>query len=59
MSDQYNLEETAQYKGDENPIVYSRELDLEFKCSFILTYFPFDTQTCTIELKAGNKVHKF
>ena len=23
--------------------------------SFILTYFPFDTQTCKIELKADNK----
>ena len=59
MSDQFNLQETAFYSGADNPVIYSREFDLDFKCFFILTYFPFDSQTCTIELKSGNKVRNF
>ena len=59
MSDQYTLHETAFYSGEENPVIYSRRFNLKFKCRFRLSYFPFDTQICTIELKAGNKVGNF
>ena len=59
MSDQYTLHETAFYSGGENPVIYSRRFNLKFKCRFRLSYFPFDTQICTIELKAGNKVGNF
>ena len=59
MSNQYELHETAHYSGADNPIIYTREFDLEFKCFFDLIYFPFDTQICNIELKAGNKITNF
>ena len=59
MSEEHELHETAHYHGSENPLVYSRDFDLEFKCSFNITYFPFETQTCKIELKAGNKIRNF
>ena len=59
MSHQYELHETANYSGADNPCIYTREFDLEFKCFFDLIYYPFDTQTCKIELKAGNKIRNF
>ena len=31
MCDQCSLEETAKYIGDGNPVVYSREFDLDLK----------------------------
>ena len=59
MSNEDNLKEIAFFDGAENPIFYSRELNLKFKCDFKLALFPFDTQTCSISLKAGNKVRNF
>ena len=59
MSNQYDLKETAYFKGIENPIFYSREFSVKLKCDFNLAFFPFDTQTCFIALTAGNKVRKF
>ena len=59
MSDQFSLDESASFKGESNPIVYSRELNVDFECTLDLTFFPFDTQVCHMELKAGNKVRNF
>jgi hypothetical protein len=38
------------FRGDENPIVLTREYDLFFSCDFDLVMFPFDTQYCYIEV---------
>ena len=59
MSDQFTLKETAFYKGSENPLVYSREFNMKFKCAFKLAFFPFDTQVCNIELNAGSNFRNF
>ena len=53
MSGSENLKETALYDGAENPIIYSRELSPALECTFDLTYFPFDKQTCSIILTVG------
>ena len=59
ISNKDDLKETALYKGAENPLIYSREFNVQLKCTFHLVYFPFDTHTCSITLKAGNKVRNF
>ena len=59
MSDDHEARETAFFTGAETPILYSREINLNLKCDFNLQYFPFDTQTCFISLKPGDKVNNF
>ena len=56
MSNKEDLKETALYKGAENPVIYLREFNIKLKCTFHLVFFPFDTQTCSITLKAGTEV---
>ena len=43
-----DLRETAYFPGSENPITYSRIYSLDFKYSFELHRYPFDTQICEI-----------
>ena len=59
MSNEYDLQETAYFAGEDNPVFYSRDFNVKFKCNFDLRFFPFDTQTCSISLTAGNKVRNF
>ena len=59
MSNDYDLQETAYFDGSENPVFYSRKFGVKLKCSFNLIYYPFDKQTCSIALAAGNKVRNF
>ena len=59
MSDQFTLHESALFDGEEHPIVYSREFNIEFECAFDLRFFPFDTQLCAMELKASNSIRNF
>ncbi len=35
------------YKGEENPIVFSRVYSDKFICEYDMSIYPFDTQTCT------------
>ena len=44
------LDETVFYKGSENLFVYRTEYNLLFNCIYELEYYPFDIQTCTIEV---------
>ena len=39
------------YEGTDNPIVMTRVYDIEFRCSFQMQWYPFDTQTCYIEFR--------
>ena len=45
------LDETLFYKGSENLIVYRTEYNLQFNCIYELGYYPFDIQTCTMEVR--------
>lgn len=38
------------FEGSENPLVYQRDYVHSFSCRFELEYFPFDIQTCLIEM---------
>ena len=58
-SSQYELIETAYYKGSENPLEYSREFHIAINCQFDLQIYPFDSQTCTILLGKESKVTNF
>ena len=42
----------------ENSIIYLRQFIEELKCVFDLSFFPFDTQTCSILLNVGNEEKK-
>ena len=44
------LDETYFYKGSENFMVFRSEYNLQFNCLYELAYYPFDMQTCTIEV---------
>ena len=59
MSPRDNIRETALFKGSENSITYFREFNVKLKCTFNLAHYPFDTQTCSVSLKAGNEVRNF
>jgi len=45
------LDETLFYKGSENFVVYRTEYNLLLNCIYDFSLYPFDTQTCTIEVK--------
>lgn len=49
------LDETSFYPGSESLVVYKTEYNMLLSCIYDLVYYPFDTQTCTIEVsKNGN-----
>ena len=50
MSEFYALENKHVYRGDENYIEYQRFYSKHFECYFSLHWYPFDTQTCKIEI---------
>ena len=50
------LDETYFYKGSENLMVYRSEYNLQFNCIYELAYYPFDMQTCTIEVSLSKSV---
>ena len=45
------LDETFFYKGSENLMVYRDEYNLKFNCIYELGYYPFDIQTCKVEVR--------
>ena len=55
MSSKENIQESALYQGKENNIIYLRQFTEKLKCVFDLTFFPFETQTCSMSFKVGNK----
>ncbi len=48
-TDKY-LQENMLYKGSENSVIYSRTYTMDLGCEFEQHSFPFDTQTCSIEV---------
>ena len=55
MSSRDNLKEFALYDGKENHILFSRQFTEELNCVFDISFFPFDSQTCSISLNVGNE----
>ena len=44
------LDEVEVFKGVENSLIMSQTYTHKFQCSFILTRYPFDKQTCSIDM---------
>ena len=55
MSSKENLKESALYHRKENPIMYKRQFTEKLKCGFDLSFFPFDTQPCSISFNVKMK----
>ena len=47
-SNQSDFDENQIYDGKTNPLIYLRYFDLNARCGFEFTNFPFDRQRCTI-----------
>ena len=44
------VHEARMFKGEENLVRYSREYKMEFECNYNLAFYPFDSQTCSINV---------
>ena len=53
-SGQDETDEVEYFKGAENPIKMYQSFTKTFECVYHLKAFPFDTQTCSIDLKVGD-----
>ncbi len=47
--DQY-LQENVWHNGSENNLIFFRIYKMELVCEFDLHYYPFDSQTCSIQV---------
>jgi len=44
------LHRNEYFKGSENPFIFEQFYDLNLRCNFDFTYYPFDQQLCGIEV---------
>jgi hypothetical protein len=51
--DPNELEENEEFKGSENPFVFERFYDLSLRCSFEFFRYPFDHQSCFIDVSVS------
>ena len=54
LIDLADINEGYSYKGSENPLVYTADYDLVNHCVFNLHHYPFDTQTCSIQVNTAH-----
>ena len=47
------------YRGIENPLEYRRFYSQEFECEYFFHWYPFDSQTCYMEIMASNDLKDF
>ena len=52
--DRTNRRLTRLFDGSENMIIFTRERYLKFICNYDLQYYPFDKQTCGLEMYSAN-----
>ena len=50
FANHFHMHEIMIFNGNENTIEYKRTYSKTFKCGYILRQYPFDTQTCFIEM---------
>jgi hypothetical protein len=46
-----NIDNTYLFEGSENSLEYIRYYTIEWLCDFNMAWYPFDTQSCTMQLK--------
>jgi hypothetical protein len=44
------IQENESFEGDSNPLVYNQTYELELECNFKLEKYPFDYQSCFIDV---------
>jgi hypothetical protein len=49
-----DLQENECYSGSDNPIVYERYIDLNLRCNYEFSNYPFDQQFCGFQVFKGN-----
>ena len=57
-SDQSISEDIDIYKGSENSISMSRLYNIDFFCDYDMRWYPFDAQTCFMDMKLGGGTEK-
>ena len=57
-SDSTFSEDIDIYKGSENTITMSRLYNIEFFCDYDMRWYPFDAQTCFMDMKLGGGTDK-
>ena len=50
--DRSNFRNTRLFRGDENVISYQRQVAVNWVCRFDMKWYPFDSQTCKLEMFA-------
>ena len=50
LPDSASVHENLYFAGSENILLYRKDLELTLACNFLLQHYPFDQQTCLIEV---------
>ena len=50
LDDKTNMKRTRLFTGSENIIRFTRQFSIKFICNFDLKFYPFDEQTCYLEM---------
>ena len=50
LPDSASVYENLYFDGSENILLYRKDLELTLTCNFMLQNYPFDQQTCLIEV---------
>ena len=58
-SGNHELENKFVYNGAENYITYKRFYSEAFDCSYFLHWYPFDTQTCHMDIRLAHQIEQF
>ena len=58
QSDESSPENKITYDGKDNYLLYSRYYNMVFECDFLMNWYPFDTQVCTIEIQPPQGMQK-
>jgi len=51
--DPNEVEENEEFDGSQNPFVFERFYDLSLRCSFEFIKYPFDHQSCFIDVSVS------
>ena len=53
------INEENHFSGEENELFLTTTDELVFKCTFELSWFPFDTQNCSIDIRIKKELRNY
>ena len=59
MSGQEINENIEIYEGSENPLTFVRAYAIDFRCNYDMRWYPFDIQTCSMDLQLSGILASF